>query len=70
MSRMPAVEQRMDQLPNDRSRQRSAQRGNGEDAARAARVRRSALLLAALALFFYVAYIAWMFIRSNGGFTP
>jgi hypothetical protein len=66
---MPAVEQGMEQLPGSRSRPRSgaAQSGDAEDAARAAKVRRSALSLAALALFFYVAYIAWMFIRSNGG---
>jgi hypothetical protein len=59
----------MDQSPIDRSRQRpgAARRGDGDDAARAAKVRRSAWLLAGLALFFYVAYIAWMFIRSNGG---
>ena len=35
--------------------------------ARAARARRTAGLLAGLALLFYVGYIAWMFIRANGG---
>jgi len=39
----------------------------GEDAARAARVRRSAWLLAGFALLFYVGYLAWMYVRSNGG---
>jgi hypothetical protein len=52
-----------------RSRQAAgaAQRGDGEDAARAARVRRSAWLLAGLALFFYFGYMAWMLVRASGG---
>ena len=33
---------------------------------RDAKVRRSAWLLAGLALFFYVGYMAWMFVRSSG----
>jgi hypothetical protein len=37
------------------------------DAARAAKVRRNAWLLAALAVFVYLGYIAWMFMRANGG---
>jgi hypothetical protein len=41
-------------------------RGDGDDA-RAAKVRRNAWLLAGLALFFYVGYVVWMFIRANGG---
>jgi hypothetical protein len=45
----------------------NARRKTHEDAARAAKVRRNAWLLAALAVFFYVGYMAWMFFRSNGG---
>lgn len=54
---------------SDRARQAAgaAQRGDGEDAARAAKVRRSAWLLGGLAVFFYVGYIAWMLIRSSSG---
>lgn len=37
------------------------------DAARAARVRRSAWLLAGCAVFVYLGYIAWMFLRAAGG---
>ena len=37
------------------------------EAGRAAKVRRNAWLLAGLAVFFYVGYIVWMFIRANGG---
>ena len=49
----------------------AAERGDGRaaiaDDARAAKARRNAWLLAGLALFFYVGYVAWMFIRANGG---
>ena len=48
----------------------AAQRSEGDaiaEDARAAKVRRNAWLLACLALFFYVGYVAWMFIRANGG---
>ena len=45
----------------------AAGRGDGDDAARAAKARRSAWLLGGLALFFYLGYMAWMFIRSAGG---
>jgi len=45
----------------------AAQRGDGEDAARAAKIRRSAWLLAGVAVFFYVGYMAWMVIRANVG---
>jgi hypothetical protein len=38
-----------------------------EDAARAARVRRNAWLLAGFAVFVYLGYIAWMFFRAPGG---
>jgi hypothetical protein len=45
----------------------AAQRGDGADAARVAKARRNAWMLAGLAAFFYVGYIAWMFIRANAG---
>ena len=44
----------------------AAQSGEGADAARAAKVRRNAWLLAGLAVFFYVGYMAWMVLRANG----
>jgi hypothetical protein len=52
---------------SERSRQApgAAPRGGGEDAARAAKVRRSAWLLAGLALFFYVGFIVWTFIKGQ-----
>ena len=37
------------------------------DAARAAKVRRNAWRLAGLAVFFYLAFIAWMFVRAPLG---
>ena len=40
---------------------------DADDVARVAKARRSAWLLAGLAVFFYVGYIAWMFIRANVG---
>ena len=45
----------------------AAQRGDGEDAARAAKARRSAWLLAGVAVFVYLGYIAWMAVRASGG---
>ena len=45
----------------------AAQRGDGTDAARAARVRRNAWLLAGCAVFVYLGYIAWMFVGAGGG---
>jgi hypothetical protein len=45
----------------------AAERGDEDDAARAAKVRRSAWLLAGLAVVFYLGYIAWMFVRSSSG---
>jgi hypothetical protein len=42
------------------------ERASLENAARAAKARRSAWLLAGLALLFYFGYMAWMFVRSNG----
>jgi hypothetical protein len=56
---MSEVEQRREQLPT--------RTGDREDAARAARVRRSAWLLAGLAAFFYLGYIAWNFLRAPLG---
>jgi hypothetical protein len=38
-----------------------------EDAARAAKVRRNAWLLGGLAVFFYLGYMAWIFVLSQGG---
>jgi len=37
------------------------------DAARAAKVRRSAWLLAGLAVFFYLGFIAWILVRAQLG---
>jgi hypothetical protein len=37
------------------------------DRARTARARRNAWLLAGLAVFFYLGYMAWMVLRANGG---
>jgi hypothetical protein len=45
----------------------AAPRGDGEDAARAAKVRRNAWLLAGLAVLFYVGYMAWMVVRASAG---
>ena len=58
-----------ERLPSDRALKApgAAQRGDGQDAARAARARRNAWLLAGFAVFVYLGYIAWMFIRAQGG---
>jgi hypothetical protein len=65
---MAEVEQRRKQLPTRTAMTEVEQRRDvGIAAARAAKVRRNAWLLAGLAVFFYVGYIAWMFVRSNGG---
>ena len=45
----------------------AAQRGDGTDAARAAKARRSAWVLAGVAVFVYLGYIAWMFVRAGMG---
>ncbi len=42
-------------------------RDAGEDAARLAKARRNAWLLAGVAAFFYVGYMVWMFVRGSGG---
>ena len=55
---MPAVEQRREQLPRAVV---------GEDAVRLAKARRNAWLLAGVAVFFYVGYMAWMFVRGSSG---
>ena len=61
---MSEVEQRREQLPSARSAQASGAAARGDaDAARAAKVRRSAWLLAGLAAFFYLGYIAWMILK-------
>ena len=66
---MSEVEQRREQLPSDRAVKAAGavHRGDGQDAARAAGVRRSAWLLAGFAVFVYLGYIAWMFFRTPGG---
>jgi hypothetical protein len=46
---------------------RAAQGGDAEDAARAARMRRTAWLLAAFAVVFYLGYMAWMYLRTESG---
>ena len=60
------VEQCREQLPT-RTGMSEVEPVVDAGAARAAKVRRNAWLLAGLAVFFYVGYIAWMFVRSNGG---
>jgi hypothetical protein len=45
----------------------TAQRGGGDDAARASRVRRNAWLLAGFAVFVYLGYMAWILSRASGG---
>ena len=54
---MSEVEQRREQLPG----------AGSENRARLAKARRNAWFLAGLAAFFYVAYMAWMVMRANGG---
>ena len=54
---MSEVEQRREQLP----------RAIAEDAARAAKARRNAWVLAGVAAFVYLGYIAWMFVRASTG---
>jgi hypothetical protein len=49
------------------ARGRATQGAVAEDAARAARVRRNAWLLGGCAVFVYLGYIAWMFLRAAGG---
>jgi hypothetical protein len=54
---------------SDRTRQATgaAARGADEDAVRVAKARRNAWLLGGVAVFFYVGYMAWIFIRAGGG---
>jgi hypothetical protein len=42
----------------------AAARGDGEDAARVAKARRMAWLLAGLALTFYIGFMVWTFIKG------
>jgi hypothetical protein len=64
---MSEVGQRKEQLPSARSRQFSgaATRGDGADAARAAKIRRNAWLLAGVAAFFYLGFIVWNMIKAQ-----
>ena len=65
---MSEVEHRMERRSNRATNAAgAAQRGGPEDAARAARLRRNAWLLAGFAAFVYLGYIAWMFFRAQGG---
>ena len=52
---------------SDRRRQATgaAARGDGDDATRAAKARRMAWLLAALAVFVYVGFIAWTLVKGQ-----
>jgi hypothetical protein len=54
------VEQRMEQLPG-------AVAEGDAGAARAAKVRRNAWLLGAVAVLMYLGYIAWMAVRASSG---
>ena len=66
---MSEVERRREQLPSDRAFKAAgaAQRGDPDDAARAARARRNAWLLGGVAALVYLGYIAWMFVRGTSG---
>ena len=63
----PGAAQRGDGDAGMDARGRATQGAVAEDAARAARVRRNAWLLAGCAVLVYVGYIAWMFFRAQGG---
>jgi len=63
---MSEVEQRREQLPGAVAEQLPRAVGD-EDAARAAKVRRSAWLLALLAVAFYLGFIAWNVLRAPLG---
>ena len=43
----------------------AARRGDGADAARAAKIRRNAWLLAGLAAFFYVGFMIWTVVKGQ-----
>jgi hypothetical protein len=64
---MPAVEQRREQLPRAVADAGRARQAAGDDAARLAKARRNAWLLAGVAVFFYVGYMVWMFVRGGVG---
>ena len=61
---MSEVEQRREQLPT-RTGMSEVEQRRELPSARAAKVRRSAWLLAALAAFFYLGYIAWMILKAQ-----
>jgi len=42
-----------------------ARQAAGDDAARLAKARRNAWLLAGVAVFFYVGYMVWMYVRGG-----
>jgi hypothetical protein len=46
---------------------RAAKGGDAEDAARAAKMRRTAWLLAAFAVLFYLGYMSFMYLGSASG---
>jgi hypothetical protein len=48
------------------ARGRSVHGAIAEGGTRAARIRRNAWLLGGLAVFFYVGYMVWIFIRAGG----
>jgi hypothetical protein len=45
----------------------TAPRGDGENGARAAKIRRTAWLLGGLAVIFYLGYMAWIVLRATNG---
>jgi hypothetical protein len=45
----------------------AAKGGDAQDAARAAKMRRTAWLLGAFAVLFYLGYMTWMYLRSASG---
>jgi hypothetical protein len=53
--------------PNERREANRDRQAGGEDAARLAKARRNAWLLAGIAVFFYVGYMVWMFVRGGIG---
>ena len=61
---MPEVEQCMEQLPRAVAGQ--LPKAVADNDARVAKARRNAWILAGVAVFFYVAYMAWMAVRANG----
>jgi hypothetical protein len=62
---MPEVAQRRDAGMDARGR--ATQGAVADDAVRLAKARRNAWVLAGVAVFFYLGYMAWMFFRGIGG---